>query len=59
MTIDIGILGIIITVVLGVASLLIYSKKNTVNLKITNKKGNQEMHDVTIANEINNKNVEK
>ena len=46
-------LGILVTIVFGVAALLIYTKRNTLNVNQNNKNGNADMNNNTISNEIN------
>ncbi|GKS13521.1 hypothetical protein YDYSY3_45210 [Paenibacillus chitinolyticus] len=48
-----ALLGIIVTVVLGIGALLITTKKNSIKISQKNKNGNANMNNNTISNEIN------
>ncbi|MBW9159700.1 hypothetical protein [Clostridium tagluense] len=48
-----ALVGIIITVIIGVGAFFVTTKKNSITLKLKNKNGTINMKDNTIGNDIN------
>ncbi|HYE12060.1 MAG TPA: hypothetical protein VEF53_17965 [Patescibacteria group bacterium] len=55
-----ALLGILITVIIGISAFFVVTKKNSLNINQKTKTGNNTMNNNTISNEVNvNKSADK